>query len=123
MTAPKVEDEFLTWLKDNPPPEDITVTIEYGEGKEKLFHFKRSFAAYDRYIRELSRMDDDGGPSLTAVASLFLMDTIQKEEREALSAFLNAFPGHITPTSNSLLAIYMGDLTVKVKNVSKPAGQ
>jgi hypothetical protein len=116
-------DEFLAWLAENAPPEDIVATVEYGDGKEKDFHFKRSFLAYDRYVKEISRIDENGqGPNPLAIATTFLIDTVAEPERKALSAFLNAFPGHATRLSNSLLAIYSGDLAVKIKNVSKPAG-
>lgn len=117
-------DEFLTWLNDNPPPEDITVVLEYGDGKEKQFHFKRSMEAYDRYFRELSRaIEDEESVSRVAIGSMFLIDSVAKEEREALGAFMAAYPGRVMIMVNNILAVYLGDFTVEVKNVSTPAGQ
>ena len=121
MPEPKgPEDKFVTWLKENPPPEDITARIKYGDGEEKEFHFKRSIEAYDRYIREISRVDEEGnGPSPLAVASMFLIDTVAKNERGDLEAFLTTFPGRATVLSNTLLDIYNGDLEVEIKNVDR----
>lgn len=121
--AKKVDDEFLTWLKDNPPPEDITVVLEYGDGKKKLFHFKRSMEAYDRYFRELSRAIEDEDVSRLAIGSMFLVDSVAKEERDALGAFMAAYPGRVMIMVNNILAVYLGDFTVEVKNASTPAGQ
>lgn len=119
--APKAD--LIAWIKDNPPPEDITVTAETPNGI-RTFHFKRSLEAYDRYIRNISDVNEKGEPLIgpMAVASTFLLDSVSKDEREALTMLLNAYPGHVTVTANRLLNIYSGDLEVKVKNVSTPAG-
>ena len=119
MPAP--DDKFVTWLKDNPPPEDITAKIKYAKGEVKEFHFKRSLESYDRYIREISRPDDGASP--LAVASMFLIDTVAKNERGDLELFLTTFPSHATTLSNKLLDTYSADLELEIKNVSKPAGQ
>lgn len=122
--ADKKADEFLTWLKENPPPEDIVATVEYGDGKEKLFHFKRSMESYDRYFKELSRaVEEEEGVSRLAIGSMFLVDSVAKEERDALGAFMAAYPGRVMIMVNSVLAVYLGDFTVEVKNALAPAGQ
>lgn len=115
--------DLIAWIKDNPPPEDITITFESPNGV-KAFHFKRSLEAYDRYIENLRATDDEGKSfmGLLAISSTVLLDSVVKDEREALTTLLNAYPGHVTVTANRLLNVYSGDLEVKIKNVSTPAG-
>jgi DNA polymerase III delta subunit len=115
--------DLIEWIKDNPPPEDITVTFESPNGT-KTFHFKRSLEAYNRYVENLRATDDEGKPlmGLLAISSTVLLDAVVKDEREALTTLLNAYPGHVTTAANKVLALYHGDLEVKIKNVSTPAG-
>jgi len=116
--------DLLAYLKENPPPEDITVTVEFGEGRETEFHFNRSIEAYERYVRNISKIDKDGnlvGSPLTS-GSVFLLDSVKKAEREVLSAFMNAYPATIADLSMMLAGLYTSTAQVKVKNVSKPAG-
>lgn len=123
VKAKKSHADLVAWIKDNPPPEDITIVFESPNGKQE-FHFKRSLEAYDRYLQGISALDEKGEPLLKplAICSTFLLDSVVKDEREALTVLLNAYPGHVTVTANKLLAVYHGDLEVKVKNVSTPAG-
>lgn len=115
--------DLLAHLKENPPPEDINVTVEF-PGGETVFHFKRSIESYDRYFRELSRtLEGEESVSRIAIGSMFLVDSVAKEEREALGAFMAAYPGRVMLIVNSVLAIYLGDFKVEIKNVSTPAGQ
>ena len=116
--------ELLAYLKENPPPKDITVTVEFGKGKEAEFHFNRSIEAYERYVRNISAIDKDGNPvgSPLTSGSVFLLDSIAKAEREALSAFMNAYPATIADLSMMLADLYTSTAQVTVKNVSKPAG-
>ena len=117
--------DLLTYLKENPPPKDVIVTVEFGEGQEAEFHFNRSIEAYERYVRNISEIDKDGnaiGSPLTS-GSIFLLDSIAKAEREALAAFMNAYPATIGDLSVLLANLYTGTAQVKVKNASKPAGQ
>ncbi len=95
------KDEFTTWLEENPPAESITVKVEYAEGKEKLFHFKRVPYPSDR------------------AAELILLDTVKEDEREALVAFIKSAPGRATFLFNTLLEIYYDDLSVGVTNVTE----
>ena len=95
------KDEFTTWLEDNPPAESITVKVEYAEGKETLFHFKRVLFPSDR------------------AAELLLLDTVHEDERETLAAFLKSYPGRATFVSNALLDVYYDDLAVGITNVTQ----
>ena len=128
-TPNPTDSPFLKWIADNPPPDHITINITYGgkDGGEKPhepFHFNRSIEAFDRYIRGISHTDEAGNKaSSLTVASLFLMDTVMPAQREQLNIFLNAFPAHTTAISNRLLDVYSGDITIEIKNASKPAGQ
>jgi len=120
-----VHADLLAYLQENPPPEDVTVTVEFGEGQEADFHFKRSIEAYERYVRNISEIDKDGklvGSPLTS-GSIFLLDSIAKTERAALAAFMNAYPATIADLSVLLANLYTSAAQVKVKNASKPAGQ
>jgi len=116
--------DLLAYLTANPPPKDITVTVEFGEGKEAEFHFNRSIEAYERYVRNISAIDKDGNPvgSPLTSGSVFLLDSVAKAEREVLSAFMNAYPATIADLSMMLADLYTSTAQVKVKNVSKPAG-
>jgi len=119
-----VHADLLAYLKENPPPEDATATVEYGDGKEVDFHFSRSIPAYERYVRNISEIDESGkaiGSPLTS-GSIFLLDSIAKAEREALAAFINAYPATIGELSTMLAKLYTSAAQVKVKNVSTPAG-
>ena len=119
-----VHADLLAYLQENPPPEDVTVTVEFGEGKEAEFHFNRSIEAYERYVRNISEIDKDGklvGSPLTS-GSIFLLDSIAKTERVALAAFINAYPATIGDMSLILGNLYESTAQVKVKNASKPAG-
>ena len=116
--------DLLAYLEENPPPEDVTVVVEYGEGQEADFHFKRSIEAYERYVRNISEIDKDGklvGSPLTS-GSIFLLDSIAKAERAALAAFMNAYPATIADLSVLLANLYTSTAQVKIKNASKPAG-
>jgi len=116
--------DLLTWLKENPAPESITVTVEFGEGYEEELHFNRSIEAYERYVRNISEIDADGkliGSPLTS-GSIFLLDSIAKAEREKLAAFMNRYPATVADLSTMLAKLYTSTAQVKVKNVSKPAG-
>jgi len=119
-----VHADLLAYLEENPPPEDVTVTVEFGEGQEADFHFNRSIPAYERYVRNISEIDKDGksiGSPLTS-GSIFLLDSIAKTERAALAAFMNAYPATIGDLSLMLGNLYASSAQVKVKNASKPAG-
>ena len=119
-TEEKTADEFLPWLTENRPPEDITVAFEYDAAAPHTFHFKRSVVAYDHYLIEIYA-DRSGGPSPIAVAVMLLTDTVTAAEREDLTTFLATHPGRAIMLSlyrvvNTLLDVFNGVISIEVKN-------
>ena len=117
--------DLLAYLKENPPREEVAVTVEFGDGKAAVFHFQRLFLAFERYIRDITEVDGDGKRRVSPLTSnsTFLLDSVRKEEREALAAFMNAYPANIGDLALLLGGLYSSTAEVTVKNGSKPAGQ
>jgi hypothetical protein len=114
--ATKPADVAMTWTRDNPPPEDVTVRVAYAAAPPRTFHFRRTLLAYDHYVKAL--YDSPEGPGPIAVATTFLIDTVAADERDDLAAFLATDAGQALVLSlyrvaNALLDIYNGTLTVE----------
>lgn len=111
MGTKKSHEELMQRLKDNPPSDDIVITVEFGDGEETEFHFKRSMEAYDRYLSTLIMEK-----KMLTAASVFLMDMVVTEEREALAMFLSAYPNEGLKMVGAIAEVFSGSLETKIKN-------
>ncbi|MEE9456743.1 MAG: putative phage tail assembly chaperone [bacterium] len=111
MAKKKNHKELMNQLKENPPSEHITVTVVLDDENETEFNFTRSMEAYDRYLTTLI-IDK----KLLTAASVFLMDIVIEEEREALAYFLSAYPNEAMKIVSHIADVYSGSIETKLKN-------
>jgi hypothetical protein len=113
--------DLLEWLGEARSAEVVNilaVVVEFDADRETSFHFTRSFPAFERFLRGMLY---DRKP--LEASSTLLVDTVNVEEREALGAFLTAFPGEALRIAGRVVETqYGGNLEATLKNASTPAG-
>jgi hypothetical protein len=74
-----------------------TVPIDDSEEKEFAYYFKRpSVPSYDRYIKSAAQA------GITKASKVFMLDAVVEEDREALLADMEEYPGVAITIGNKL---------------------
>jgi dsDNA-binding SOS-regulon protein len=112
MAKIKSHSELMEQLRSTPPSQEIVVAVTLGDDEETEFHFKRSMEAYDRYLSTLIIEK-----KLLTAATVFLMDMVVPEEREALAVFLSAYPNEAMKIVSQISRVFSGSVGTEIKNV------